>query len=113
MITETDKEKAKHLKQYLDKLVMAEETTVNWTLVEWVRLVDKMVYNLEIAPLSYQPLSQEQIDDRYFLAECGGCGWWGCSSLLGGGSPIADTGDYLDVYCPVCESVDIFERDEE
>jgi hypothetical protein len=45
--------------------------------------------------------------DRYYFCECKKCGWRGSSQIVGGGRPYADTGDYEDIYCPVCGSRDI------
>lgn len=40
--------------------------------------------------------------ETYFPVECTNCGWKGWSHLANGGSQIADTGDYSDIYCPKC-----------
>lgn len=42
---------------------------------------------------------------------CPKCGFRGGSHLLGGGNPIADTGDFDDPYCPICFSKDIEDFD--
>ena len=68
-----------------------------------------MVYCLEIAPKSYKPLSEEDKKEEYFLAKCDKCGWYGSSKLTLGGDQIADTGDYDNIYCPICGSSDIDE----
>jgi hypothetical protein len=39
---------------------------------------------------------------QYWPAFCPVCGWAGLSCECEGGQPIADTGDYDDVRCPVC-----------
>jgi hypothetical protein len=48
---------------------------------------------------------------NYYYCECPKCGWKGSSEFLLGGGPIADTGDYDDVYCPVCDNWDVEEID--
>lgn len=39
---------------------------------------------------------------RYYWCKCEECGWEDSSEYLLGGGAIADTGDYDDVYCPIC-----------
>lgn len=46
---------------------------------------------------------------RYYTARCCSCGWTGSSSLLLGGRPLADTGDFADLICPRCEVHEDFE----
>lgn len=72
-----------------------------------VSLVNRMVSNLKIAPQCYRKLSKEDNKKSFYLAECNKCGWFGSSKFLDGGHQIADTGDYGDVYCPVCGNSDI------
>ena len=43
----------------------------------------------------------------YWHAMCFNCGWSGSSKKTDGGGPIADTGDYDDLYCPTCGGDDI------
>lgn len=40
----------------------------------------------------------------WYPAKCSFCGWVGLTRDCGGGSQIADTGDYDDPLCPVCLS---------
>lgn len=49
----------------------------------------------------------------YYPCSCDNCGWYGSSEHLGGGGQIADTGDYDDVYCPICGSKDTCEDENE
>lgn len=51
------------------------------------------------------PMAQPPTPDGYYPCVCGNCGWKGPSSEAAGGDPIADTGDYSDVVCPICETV--------
>ena len=53
---------------------------------------------------------QYEESNKYYLAECRKCGWWGSSELLNGGHQLADTGDYDDVYCPICGNNDIYDK---
>jgi len=50
-------------------------------------------------------------EKKHFPAECGQCGWIGSSADTGGGGPIGQSGDYFDIYCPCCGSIDIGEVD--
>lgn len=40
--------------------------------------------------------------ERHWIAQCPECKWIGKSTDCGGGGPLADTGDYNDIVCPVC-----------
>lgn len=42
---------------------------------------------------------------KYYPVKCRGCGWTGMSDKTNRGHPIADTGDFDDIRCPVCDSV--------
>lgn len=39
---------------------------------------------------------------KFFPCQCPKCGWRGMSDETEGGNPIADTGDFNDIVCPVC-----------
>ena len=49
---------------------------------------------------------------KYWKAVCPKCGWKGLSKDCDGGGQIADTGDYFDLYCPICVEAIIVEVDE-
>ena len=51
--------------------------------------------------------------DSYFVAECERCGFKASSKDWLGGGQIADTGDYDDVYCPVCGSIECGEAEDD
>jgi predicted RNA-binding Zn-ribbon protein involved in translation (DUF1610 family) len=44
---------------------------------------------------------------RFYNVKCKKCGWFGSSEFTDGGEEIADTGDYEDILCPACGSVDL------
>ncbi len=48
--------------------------------------------------------SEEELK-KWWLALCPKCGWNGLSRDCNGGNPMADTGDYSDVTCPVCDEI--------
>jgi len=73
---------------------------------EYVELLDRLVHNLKIAPDSFKMAPE---GTNFYTVECA-CGWWGSSELLLGGGQIADTGDYGDSYCPVCNSTELDEK---
>lgn len=110
MIRKEDKEMASELRQYLYKQMLVPNTKNDGELDNWIDLIYRMVNNLEKAPMSYRPATLEDQRDHYYTVECGKCGWWGSSKLLEGGHAIGDTGDYSDVYCPVCGNIDVEER---
>ncbi len=49
-------------------------------------------------------LEPAQLPGRSFPAYCVTCGWHGSSYSCGGGTPIADTGDYSELTCPACHA---------
>ena len=103
MITEIDIKQIEEIKQKLVKL----NGKFDWDISNKCEILDKLVNNLKIAPLSYRPAPKEDKKEHYFTCECPKCGWWGSSKLLCGGGQIADTGDYDDAYCPVCNNADL------
>ena len=106
MITEDDKKTVEAIKQFIDQQTNTGET-IDWSRISWFETLDRMVHNLEIAEQSYRICSKEDKAKNFYTAKCGKCGWFGSSRLLLGGGQIADTGDYGDAYCPVCDSTDI------
>ena len=68
--------------------------------------ISRIKDNLKKAPMYYRHLQSDD-DEHYFQSTCGECGWFGSSRFLGGGAQIADTGDYDDIYCPICGSKDV------
>lgn len=110
MITDNDIQIIDKLKEFLLEQVHINETDVDWDKVVWHDTLSKLVGNLKIAELSYTEASKSDKESGYYTAQCNECGWFGTSRLLLGGGQIGDTGDYDDVYCPVCENTDIDER---
>lgn len=110
MITQIDVETVEAIKELIEPMIHVGETQVNWDIVQMKDTLDKLVHNLRIADVSYCVASDEDLANRYYTAECGKCDWWGSSKLLNGGGQIADTGDYFDCTCPVCDSDDIYEK---
>ena len=51
-----------------------------------------------------------ELADRYWDCRCGNCGWAGSTEHVAGGISIADTGDYSELRCPICNSTDIQEQ---
>lgn len=44
---------------------------------------------------------------KHYWCKCEKCGWEDASENAIGGGQIADTGDYDEVYCPICGSTDL------
>lgn len=87
-----------------------------WEMTEMEKkdyLISELTHQLDnikkVTPKSFRRLTKEQKASNYYLASCK-CGWWGCSELLLGGGPIADTGDYDDCCCPFCYNNDIDDK---
>jgi hypothetical protein len=112
MITEKDILKVESIKKHIQKEVYVGENGVDWEKAEWMDLLDKLISNLKLAPESYKPASQEDKEKRFYTVKCSQCGWWGSSKFLNGGGPIADTGDYFECTCPVCDSYEVEEKEE-
>jgi len=57
-------------------------------------------------PTTSQPASISRLapasGSRFFAVRCPKCGWRGMSNETEGGNPIADTGDFTEIVCPVC-----------
>ncbi len=113
MITEHDENIVETIKKYIGKQLIVTEEKVDWEKVMWIETLDRLVNNLRIAPVSFRFCPPEDVEKRYYTAECCKCGWWGSSKLLDGGGSIAYTGDYFDSTCPVCGNADIDEKDDE
>lgn len=110
MISESDYQAAETLEGILYDLQLGNKQKQKPNFSRLAELVARMRENLKIAPLSFLPLSKEDKQDNYFVAECDGCGWWGSSKLMTGGGAIADTGDHFDCTCPVCGMPDPDEK---
>jgi hypothetical protein len=65
--------------------------------------VGKKIRAIESTP----PRGNDISDDRYVECSCPLCGWKGSSTDAAGGGPIADTGDFDDLLCPVCIRVEL------
>lgn len=111
MISKNDKQILNNLKSFLDKQIFRDQlfSDANWEIIHYVETVDKILYNLEkVLPNSYNYINK----DNYYTCECFDCGWWGSSEYLNGGGQIADTGDYDDTICPICNSCEIDDKEE-
>jgi len=64
-------------------------------------------------PVEEVPAKRIVPKDPYFVGQCNSCGYKCSSEEWGGGSAIADTGDYTDPYCPLCLSKDVDEADDD
>lgn len=107
MIRKEDKEIVSEIKKFItDNL--PDGITINYQKYEWCDTLDRMVRNLEKAPLSYEYPDPKT---NFYACECEECGWWGSSELCDGGTQIADTGDYDDIFCPVCGSRELLDVD--
>jgi predicted RNA-binding Zn-ribbon protein involved in translation (DUF1610 family) len=107
MITKNDIETIDRIKMFIDADEKDETLHRN---MEWVETLERIVNNLKIAPNSYRFTSKEDKKNNYYTSECDKCGWWGSSKLTEGGGQIADTGDYDDVFCPVCGNYELEEK---
>ncbi|PHJ51081.1 hypothetical protein VF06_37805 [Nostoc linckia z4] len=63
------------------------------------------MHNLQFGHKYFEKLPDNE--RHWFDAECEKCGWFGSSEYLMGGGAIADTGDYDDCRCPVCNSLSV------
>jgi len=79
-----------------------DETNVDWENVEIHETLHRLIYNIGQFGNWYKKVSKEE--KKWYDAVCGNCGWWGSSEYCNGGGAIADTGDYEDPTCPVCNS---------
>jgi len=114
LITEEALKTLQDIRKFLDKTIhnTLNPTKVDWEKVAWIEVLDNMENNLKLAPNYFKYCSEEDKANGFFTAECDKCDWWGSSKYLLGGGANADTGDYDDCYCPVCGSVNYFEKEE-
>lgn len=105
MITQKDIKLSEELEEILYK--MCEDNDKKFHI--YAALIAKMRSNLIISTKSYKEATMDDIDNGFYTVKCE-CGWWGSSKLLNGGDPIADTGDYTDCTCPVCDTTDPNEK---
>lgn len=115
MISKQDKVIIDNIVNYIDNIIAVDSKNnskgIDWDKVSWIDTLNKLRYNLEnVIPYSFKLASEEEIKNKYYTAECTNCGWWGSSRLLNGGGAIADTGDFFDVTCPICEYSDMIEK---
>lgn len=111
MITNDQIETVEKIKQIIEPMTEVGEFDVDWEKVHMLDTLGRMVNNLRIANVSYCAASKEDIKNRYHTVQCAKCGWWGSSKLLNGGNQIADTGDHGDCTCPVCDSIEINDKE--
>ena len=120
MITELDKEAIKSIDELIDvnikklfeenEVFTKEQSDCMGYLGHLKHVLNKVVDNLSKAKKSYTWCTKEDLENHFFTAECIKCGWWGSSELCNGGNAIADTGDFSEITCPVCEYNDIDEK---
>lgn len=102
IITNGDLTVLRAIKARLDKLVCVDNKTINWDISNESEVLDRVIHNLDNIHNYYKKLPDGEIN--WYDAECGKCGWFGSSEYLNGGGAIADTGDYFDVTCPICNT---------
>lgn len=112
MLLDKDIPKFEKLKDIISGLMIknckGDLNKIDWEMEYLLLFLDDIKNRLTIAPESYkEELSEEDQEEDYYLAKCNKCGWYGSSRFLLGGEPIADTGDYNDVYCPICGNKNI------
>lgn len=106
MIRKEDIEQVEQIKKMLNEKM---QHSFDYEILNQIDCLERMVKNLIRAPLYFRHSIN---NNNFYSAECLGCGWWGSSEFLDGGGQIADTGDCLDVYCPICGSVDLDDKEE-
>lgn len=70
--------------------------------IQKLELLHFIQHNLKYGAAYFKRISEADQEKSWYNAECDKCGWFGSSQFLLGGGQIADTGDYGDVYCPIC-----------
>jgi len=91
-----------------EELTAFHEASANqMPFINQISIIDAMAGLLDaVLPHSFKPLSKEEIAEKYWLAKCSKCYWWGCSRLLNGGGKDY-WGEYDDPTCPLCGTSEI------
>lgn len=104
LITQQDRNNLEKIRQLIYAADKTDENALDYENMELLETFDRVRYNIINGHKYWQNPGS---NSKYYYAICGKCGWEGSSEYLWGGHAIADTGDYGDVYCPVCNSTDI------
>mgnify|MGYP006921344623 CR=1 FL=1 len=100
IVTKEDIDNLEKIKKLIQSLEATDETTIDWANIELQSTIERVVYNLQNFSNYFKTI--EETPGGPYNAECEKCGWFGSSEYCLGGHPIADTGDFIEVTCPVC-----------
>lgn len=104
LLSSKDAEQLQNILEFLKKYEATDETQMDWHNVEMQETIMRIEHNLKNGHHYFKAPEQ---NSKWYNAVCEDCGWSGSSQYLFGGHAIADTGDYDDVYCPICNSTKI------
>ena len=100
LIAEHDLENLYRIEKVLNSALWKEDSGLTLQDIDLIETIERVRHNLKNGANYYKRVPKSE--KHWYDAECDRCGWFGSSEYLLGGAPIADTGDYGDVYCPIC-----------
>src|SRR6185503_2321145 len=102
LITDTDLKALALIKKLIDADDETDDSHLDYQNIELEEAFNRISHNLKHGHNYFKILPDSE--KKWFNAKCESCGWFGSSEYLLGGGQIADTGDYDDTYCPICQS---------
>lgn len=103
LATYNDMSNLKKILKTITSLETTDEFHIDWENAELQFTLQRVMHNLENFDNYYKKLPETET--KYYNAECEKCGWYASSQYCNGGGAIADTGDYSDPTCPICDAV--------
>jgi hypothetical protein len=95
------------MKKAIELLEKAREMARGFMVVEDFKKYEELCLLLDSIKAELRKGVLADASSRYYNVKCKKCGWYGSTEFVGGGGQIADTGDYDDIFCPVCGSTDL------
>ena len=99
-VIQSDIDNLDKIKSIISKLETTDEFHVDWENIGLVETLMRVINNIKNFDNYFKKI--ESKPGSWFNAECEECGWFGSSEYCLGGHAIADTGDFSEVCCPVC-----------
>jgi hypothetical protein len=95
------------VKKAIELLEKAREMARGFMVVENLEKYEELRLLLDSIKAELRKGVLADASSRYYNVKCKKCGWYGSAEFVDGGGQIADTGDYDDIFCPACGSVDL------
>jgi predicted RNA-binding Zn-ribbon protein involved in translation (DUF1610 family) len=100
------------VKKAIELLEKTRELVRGFMVVENLEKYEELCLLLDSIKAELRKGVLADASSRYYNVKCEKCGWYGSTEFVDGGGQIADTGDYNDIFCPACGSVDLEDLEE-